>query len=315
MGWWSNTRSKQKLFQKGWTAGYTDYRHGPRRPISLAPVFKKTERVIMVDSILDTMREWRFSPFENEGAVRAGLRSSLCLAGHQWASADAEAASLVTEALRYLGGERPSWIEGQREYSASPDFCSWCQAPLEDDLRNLGGTRKFCTEECARSAIVQRSLTRVRFESTAYSEAANMIQRLRLRPKDCAECKKPFRPRSIEAIYCTRECLHQSKRIAPLLTCETCSTGFRSSNIRKLNGGRFCSSACYIAKRSERRVECCCHECGILFTANSPTAKFCSGRCKSAKANLVRKLRAVPAHDNVTYLTAEIFDGWFQRAA
>ena len=78
----------------------------------------------------------------------------------------------------------------------------------------------------------------------------------------------------------------------------------------------FCSRACVDADKIKRQVECKCVACGEAFFAKHPRASICSKRCQSAMFRLKRKRASVvvpfvPMH----MLTAEVFDGWFRRAA
>lgn len=100
------------------------------------------------DRIAAMMREVEPTPFAVEGPCRAGIRSSLCLQGWKWADADMAAAEIVTGALRIVGAARPTWYQGQPEYTqpgALPvqrDTCKRCLGPLPE------GYWVFCSAEC-----------------------------------------------------------------------------------------------------------------------------------------------------------------------
>lgn len=84
-----------------------------------------------------------------EGPCRHGLRSRLTLEGWGWQDADAIAADIVASALRQIGAQRPTWAEGQPEWSQQGAGalidrirCIHCHNPLE------GIQRKFCSDLC-----------------------------------------------------------------------------------------------------------------------------------------------------------------------
>jgi hypothetical protein len=99
--------------------------------------------------IADLMRDAEPTPFAVEGPCRAGIRSSLCLQGWPWTMADVTATDIVLAALNAVGARRPSWLEGQPEYTqpgAIPierERCVRCRKPLPD------GHWKFCGPICA----------------------------------------------------------------------------------------------------------------------------------------------------------------------
>src|SRR5690606_914919 len=82
-----------------------------------------------------------------EGPCRHGLRSRLCLEGWPWQDADAMAADIVATAMRQIGAQRPTWAEGQPEWSQQGagalierTRCAHCGSPLPDE------NRKYCSE-------------------------------------------------------------------------------------------------------------------------------------------------------------------------
>lgn len=103
------------------------------------------------------------SIFGLEGALRAGLRADLCLQGWGWNTADLMAADLMGEVFRSVHAERPSWNEGQREWTIEAGTliertrCVRCHKPLPD------GHHKFCSHICASGHA--RDLSRLRQSS------------------------------------------------------------------------------------------------------------------------------------------------------
>src|SRR3546814_953966 len=55
--------------------------------------------------------------FSLEGELRHRLRSSLCRQGADWILADLLAAAIVEDALRKVGAQRPTWQQGQPEWT------------------------------------------------------------------------------------------------------------------------------------------------------------------------------------------------------
>ncbi|QJC83463.1 hypothetical protein HGN32_04445 [Cereibacter sphaeroides] len=91
------------------------------------------------------------SLFALEGPFRHAIRSGLCLQGWKWDAADEMAAAMVAEALRKAGVKRPSWNEGQPEWTIESGAliehtrCQRCHKPLPE------GHQKFCSSICKRS--------------------------------------------------------------------------------------------------------------------------------------------------------------------
>lgn len=113
-----------------------------------------------------------------EGVFWAALRSGLILHhGLSWAVAHAEAGQIVGEGLRKAGGKRPSWREGQREFTDqgvirdTRERCAQCEAPLEV------GQKTFCSSRCASSHKAKLAYQRD-------VEAARRLQRMRKMRRD-----------------------------------------------------------------------------------------------------------------------------------
>jgi hypothetical protein len=86
-----------------------------------------------------------------EGPLRAGIRSDLCLQGWRWKDADALAQDVLADAFRRVGAVRPSWNEGQPEWTIEAGTliertrCARCHKPLPE------GHYKFCGSTCKRN--------------------------------------------------------------------------------------------------------------------------------------------------------------------
>lgn len=87
--------------------------------------------------------------FNLEGPLRRAIRGSLCREGWGWEAAEAAAKHIVDAGLRRLGAERPSWNEGQQEWTINAGTliertrCVNCGNHLPE------GHTKFCGGLCA----------------------------------------------------------------------------------------------------------------------------------------------------------------------
>lgn len=262
----------------GLYAGYADYRYGTKKKISLAPIWTGDKRKHRVNLAMDMLRDWRLSPFEKEGSTRAGIRSALCLNGHGWHRSDATAADVIAEALYLLGAERPTWDQGQPEYTAGRDNCMRCRGPIPPDLIVGERTRGFCSIECARAAMTEKRLRVMRGDTAAYQDAMDTIRRAEQKPIKCESCGKTFRPLFPDGKYCSRKCTHDAQRMVTERDCLNCGRAFTPTTI--YNGrGLFCSVACKTGYGHISRFEKKCVICGTAFVAKLERAECCSHPC------------------------------------
>lgn len=106
-----------------------------------------------------------------EGPLRAGIRADLCLQGWRWREADEMARELLAEAFRTVRATRPTWNEGQLEWTVEAGTliertrCVRCHKPLPE------GHHKYCGEVCssAHRAYIRRASMAT--EATAYEIA------------------------------------------------------------------------------------------------------------------------------------------------
>lgn len=123
------------------------------------------------DKIVVIMRAVEPTPFAAEGPCRHGIRASLCLQGWKWANADAVAAEIVAAALNVAGARRPTWYEGQPEWTqpgALPierERCLFCRG------RMPAGHWKFCCTECSQHFHKKRETERLGAERLIRREA------------------------------------------------------------------------------------------------------------------------------------------------
>lgn len=338
----------------GYWSGYHDYRYGTAKKPTLKRILTGEKKQHIVSRVMDLMKDWRMSPFENEGTIRHNLRSAFCEDGHGWEASDHQAELVVGETFRIMGAHRPSWEQGQRQYVIAQECCQWCAVEIPEEDRTGLRKARFCSAVCAKSAIIHRDIEGHRRESAVARSALSIIHREKLPDQKCEYCDRGFKPFSIETKgqrFCSVVCARLAERTIPETNCPTCSKTFRP----KVMGRAFCSYECAMARPIEDRECLICHEvytpkteqalycsksctmrshrmkaarksgttykpigtlfdgtcrhCHQPYMARSPKAKYCGTRCRDA-AHTVRKRQG-----NVIYLTAEIFDGWFKRAA
>jgi hypothetical protein len=109
-----------------------------------------------------------------EGPLRASIRADLCLQGWTWKHADEVARDVVAAAHRRVGASRPSWNEGQLEWTIEVGSliqrtrCVRCHKPLPE------GHIKFCSHHCN---TVYHSRLNYRHQMTA-ERVAETVARL-----------------------------------------------------------------------------------------------------------------------------------------
>lgn len=339
-------------FTKSMYRTYTEYRHGKPKPVTLPRVFKHDDRRHVIHDVIDIMSDWRHSPFENEGSTRAGIRSALCLQGYRWEVSDHEAALLVGEAIKAVGAARPSWEQGQRDYYAASVYCRWCAVPLPEEEQLGQRNGQYCSGVCAKAAltyrirasdcrdrsIIETAYRAVRREASpertceecgisfkpfAFSRVSQKYctticrdkANRKYHAKPCAVCQEPFFPKRPSQYFCSKACMGESMKTIQERTCSHCGDVFRPKN--EWGGrGNFCSKECTYASLRVPKFERVCGCCGEPFLAKMARAKYCSRKCilvmdKRKRRQTPAVIPFVPMH----MLTAEVFDGWFRRAA
>ena len=295
-------------------SGWSDYRYGSGKKVTLAPIFKGETRQRVVDDVTEILRGWRSTPFEHEGSLLAGLRSALCSRGHGWARADAEVRQVVAEGLRRLGAKRPTWEEGQWQHTDSPDYCSWCKAPMDEMDRTRG--QRFCSAECAKNTLERRSFQTFASKDLVGRSAYRLIAKLGSKPRSCKQCDKKFQSDRPDALFCSPRCASHHQKGDALLTeiaCQWCGNDFMPDNSRQ----RYCSHSCHgLAHHQQMReqmakVSRICECCSETFTPSHERSIYCSKRCAGVMAKRAysyrQKVKAQPA-PSVIYLTADVLD-------
>ncbi len=259
---------------------------------------------------MDTLKDWRCSPFENEGASQSGLRSALCAKGHRWILADLEARAIISECFRRMGVQRPTWEQGQREFVEPLENCVWCGGLIPDALRAGKVNIRFCSSICAKGALEHKAFRERRQSDEIYASVFAVIQKERnperrcdccgtaFRPmfaggrfcsqpcsakaaryvpeRSCKGCGQTFRPRHMGLIYCSRKCAAKGRTVKPEHRCLYCGTSFRPAGS---NLGKYCSRACSDSDRKNVEYRGVCLFCYVPFVAKSPKAKCCSQLC------------------------------------
>lgn len=175
------------------------------RPAPIVRMKRDRKRVLM-DRIVDIMREVEPTAFAAEGPCSAGIRSALCLEGWRWRAADAVADEIVMGALNIVRAKRPDWYEGQPDWTrpgALPierETCAECHRKLPTDRF------KFCCDECnfkyngarRRQAMAEA----IENQRKAYRAAWSGRQP----PRVCQNCGSTYQPKTPQQRFCRPEC-------------------------------------------------------------------------------------------------------------
>ncbi|MBJ3777867.1 hypothetical protein [Acuticoccus mangrovi] len=170
----------------------------------------------MIDNVAEIMKAGfeagAPSRFAFEASCRHGIRSGLCTEGWTWQEADAAAADIVSRALAMIGATRPSWKEGQPEWTqdgALPierENCLRCRGPLE------GHHYKFCSTVCAAAWHTSRRERDTSDEARAQRAASDAAYRDRAPARACERCGTMYRSRKRDQRYCGSACFYATQR-------------------------------------------------------------------------------------------------------
>lgn len=309
----SKKRAYEFDFGPRWTAGYREFRYGEmhigsrtydvKSRITLAgpkpkPIFRGEQRKHIVAEAMNVMRDWRLSPFEHEGAARAGMRSSLCLDGHSWIRADETAAEIVKECLHRLGAERPSYLKGQREYTIPREFCRCCMGPLDDQA--LTARRAFCSEECRQSVRNRDALLYERLMTDARLRASRVKANASAAPRRCAhaECGRSYRSADPDQKFCSMDCANAARRTLTVRNCLWCQKPFKPRGDSKRCCSRACATMHGARTRAQTYPEVTCPTCKTIFRKRSPVGTYCSPSCKAVAVNARRRQKRAESLQN-----------------
>ncbi|WP_288427089.1 hypothetical protein [uncultured Agrobacterium sp.] len=309
------TGAKNHFFMHGMCGGYTEFRYGkPKKPVTLPKVFTdKKRRETIINGLMDELTDWRFSPFEKEAITRHTLRAALCMKGHSWAVSDAEAASLVHAAFMNIGVPRPSWDQGQLEYSDVNSLCAWCMKEIPDSLQGLKRLVRFCSVECAKTAFVIRDYASSQRENQIARSALALISTSKTTVRECSHCGDAFHPTTSQKkrMFCSIKCTAASKQTVMARPCQQCGGVFKPEGQKSR---KFCSHDCYSASLGVASYQKHCRCCGFRYETRSKKSMYCGNSCKLRVVRNMLPAKVapfVPAHA----VTRFVVDGWFARAA
>jgi predicted nucleic acid-binding Zn ribbon protein len=174
---------------------------------------KKDRRDHLIAAVADILRQGAPTAFSFEASCRHGLRAAFCLYGWTWAEADATAADILAAAIRKVGARRPTWQEGQPEWTQygilaiERTTCIRCKAPLPE------GHWKYCSMLCAQADKQARLRARRAEEMLAYQRARYAAGKLHppQPPRPCEVCGKSFSPRKKTARFCSYSCSNKRR--------------------------------------------------------------------------------------------------------
>ncbi|GMB83410.1 hypothetical protein NN6n1_41930 [Shinella zoogloeoides] len=245
-----------------------------------ARVLKGDRRKHVIHEVMDILKDWRFSEFEHEASCRHGLRMAFCLEAQGWSAADSEACKIVATALTAIGAKRPSWDQGQREHTTSPDDCLWCGRSLPEDQITGGRRSRFCDGICARAHLTYRDFETTRSAARSHRQAYEVIARERRPEKCCEHCGTQYRPHSRRGAedqrFCSKACADAAKLKFERhhRECATCAKSFLPENA----GQKYCGAKCYAASLRKHRPRDC-RGCGKSFTPYNSAMVYCSSAC------------------------------------
>jgi predicted nucleic acid-binding Zn ribbon protein len=166
-----------------------------------------------VRKVADVLKEYRASPFQFEGACHHAIRSQLCLNGWDFHDADKEAHKLVQAALDLIGARRPSWEQGQPEWTQQgvradePLHCKRCGRTLPE------GHKLWCSSMCYSASRVSRMTREEKERKRIATEASHAAWRAKQPSRSCEECGgafKPNKPSDKHQRFCSRKCANRN---------------------------------------------------------------------------------------------------------
>jgi len=272
-----------------------------RRKREVPRIFRGDKRRYVVGGVLAVLKTYSLSKFEHEASCRHGLRQVLCLDGHGWHEADAEARAVVAEALLYLGAVRPSWIEGQREYTTPIENCQNCGGPLDE--ADKGKHRRFCSYSCADASRTYREELVSYVEASARSGSHYLLRKESRPLRNCAWCGKAFRPSRDDSRTCSPACAGMARvdRV-PEKTCKNCGQRFRGRSAKSL----FCSIPCRVEWDRNNLPPRECTHCSRIYRPSHATSKYCSAECDKAVKAIKRREKREAEKENDSQFVCDV---------
>lgn len=245
----------------------------PVARVAKARKLSKDRRRHLVETVATILKDGRPTYFAFEASCRHGIRSGLCLDGWKWQEAEATADDLVSAALRQIGAIRPTWAQGQPEYTEPvASRCLHCRR-IMPEVEEGRERRKYCSHECFRAYHQARWAADHREEAIATAQAWRDARR----------------------------------EAAPSRACEWCGTHFKPLDQSGRKPQRFCGKSCIAKWSNSQRAESfgwiampkkkkplpppqSCWECGRMFRPDFPGKRYCQKAC-SNRANLKKRQR------------------------
>ena len=211
---------------------WTAHRYGREKPRPIIRRLSERQVTRLVDRRAAIMRagmeRGAASRFAFEAPIRAGLRAGLCLAGWRWHEADVAAVDVTLRALARIGATRPSWQEGQPEWTEQGvlrhqrENCARCgkRIPEERQARSIATPAKYCSMLCTNAAKVDAHRKRQGDEFRVKHAAEVLAQWRKAKEstpqKPCAYCGDLFHPTPAkkdrpETIYCSPRCRNKAR--------------------------------------------------------------------------------------------------------
>lgn len=166
----------------------------------------KARKAELVTFAADILRNGEPTRFALEGYTRTGLRSAFCLRGWTWTEADDAAALVVSGALSRLGARRPTWRQGQPEWTQEGVIqpmrsrCIRCEGLLPE------GRRKFCSHLCHAAFHMDIARKEDRAASNAKIYAYRAAWSAKQPDRQCERCGASFKPKHKTARFCSVLC-------------------------------------------------------------------------------------------------------------
>jgi hypothetical protein len=178
-------------------------------------------------TVLDSGR-----PFALEGWCRHILRVRFIHDGEPWAVADRLAETVVRRALDIIGARRPSWYEGQPEFTRTRGsgrlYCQnpECGKPIE--RVSTQNHLAYCSEACRLEAKTRRHYSEHRTDRVASAQARRDRRRAQAKPRVCARCGNTFQPLDVTGQprqrFCGRFCGRRFASPGVIAACSLAST-------------------------------------------------------------------------------------------